>query len=90
MGITHKQHYDLYKNGVDIVDDDMVISENIYNDYEVTLKLDIKEALQAFKRITPRRSLDSYLQLSANQVKFDDKMSFYNLNQSENETAYTF
>lgn len=61
IGVKHKQHYYLYKNGVDIVDDDMVISENIYNDYEVTVNLSIKEALQAFKRLASRRMLDSYL-----------------------------
>lgn len=54
MGVKHKQHYDLYKNGVDIVDDDMVISENIYNDYEVTVNLSIKEAMKAFNRTSSR------------------------------------
>lgn len=47
LGLKHRYHYDLHKNGVDIVDDDVVISENIYNDYEVTLNLSIKEAMQA-------------------------------------------
>ncbi len=54
LGLKHKQHYDLYKNGVGIVEDDVVISENIYNDYEVTVNLNIKEAMLAYKKITSR------------------------------------
>jgi hypothetical protein len=45
IGVKHKQHYELLKNGVDIVDDDVVISENIFNDYEVSLKFNVKDSL---------------------------------------------
>lgn len=54
LGVKHKQHYDLYKNGVAIVDDDVEISENIYNDYEVTVNLNIKEAMLSYKKVTSR------------------------------------
>lgn len=54
LGVKHKQHYDLFKNGVAIVDDDVEISENIYNDYEVTVNLNIKEAMLSYKKVTSR------------------------------------
>ncbi len=45
MALKHKQHYEFFKNGVDIVDDDLVISENIFNDYEVSLKFNALDTI---------------------------------------------
>ena len=67
----------------------MVISENIYNNYEVVVKLDIKEALKAYNRIGSRQPLDSYLELNPSKVNNGNNIRLYNLYQSQNETEYT-
>ena len=45
MGVKHKEHYEFFKNGVDIEDDNQIISENIFNDYEVSLKFNVCDSV---------------------------------------------
>jgi hypothetical protein len=39
MGIEYNKEYALFRNGERINNDDALISDNIYNDYEVELNL---------------------------------------------------
>jgi hypothetical protein len=41
MGIEYNRQYTLFRNGERINNDDALISDNIFNDYEVELNLNL-------------------------------------------------
>lgn len=83
MGIEYNKEYALFRNGERINNDDAVISDNIYNDYEVQLNLNFNistRSIEEAEKSQSKKLFEKLVKVTDNEISFDEGMTVYKMN----------
>ena len=89
MGIEYNKEYALFRNGERINNDDALISDNIYNDYEVQMNLNFNistRPIEEAKNSQSKKLLEKLVKVTGNEISFDEGMTVYKMNAGEENT----
>ena len=89
MGIEYNKEYALFRNGERINNDDALISDNIYNDYEVQLNLNFNistRPIELTEQSQSKKLLEKLVKVTANEISFDEGMTVYKMNAGDENT----
>lgn len=83
MGIEYNKEYALFRNGERINNDDALISDNIYNDYEVQLNLNFNistRSIEEAEKSQSKKLFEKLVKVTDNEISFDEGMTVYKMN----------
>ena len=83
MGIEYNKEYALFRNGEPINNDDALISDNIYNDYEVQLNLNFNistRSIEEAEKSQSKKLFEKLVKVTDNEISFDEGMTVYKMN----------
>ena len=89
MGIEYNKEYALFRNGERINNDDALISDNIYNDYEVQMNLNFNistRPIEEAENSQSKKLLEKLVKVTGNEISFDEGMTVYKMNAGEENT----
>ena len=88
MGIEYNKEYTLFRNGERISNDDALISDNIFNDYEVQMNFNFNISTRAIEETENQSKmlLEKLVKLTGNEISFDEGMTVYKMNAGDENT----
>jgi len=89
MGIEYNKEYALFRNGERINNDDALISDNIFNDYEVQLNLNFNistRPIEITEQSQSKKLFEKLVKVTANEISFDEGMTVYKMNAGDENT----